>query len=134
MSETQAEYSEDNNNERIIYADDLCELVCVDAPGPGGACHEYIIRGPDRDDGKDREIFAEVSFQYGALKEEGTRPGASDLALIYIAIDRIYHFQNGQFPCRENELTLTKLEEAMHWQCHRLVNRQSRGVEGKDEA
>ena len=38
------------------------------------------------------------------------------------------------FPCRENGLTITKLEEAQHWQIHRTMDRQKRGVEGKNLA
>lgn len=42
-------------------------------------------------------------------------------------------YQNDRFPCRENSLTITKLEEALMWNYQRTKNRQARGVEGKDE-
>lgn len=41
---------------------------------------------------------------------------------------------NAVFPCRENALSITKIEEAIHWQEHRTKNRQQRNVEGKMEA
>lgn len=41
---------------------------------------------------------------------------------------------NDKFPCRENAITITKLEEALLWQRHRTVNREARGVEGLNEA
>jgi len=37
---------------------------------------------------------------------------------------------NARFPCRENALTITKLEEAMAWQEKRTKNRVKAGVEG----
>lgn len=39
-------------------------------------------------------------------------------------------YLNVKFPCRENAITITKLEEALMWQKHRTVNREIRGVEG----
>lgn len=38
---------------------------------------------------------------------------------------------NDKFPCRENAITLTKLDEAILWQRERTRERTERGVEGK---
>lgn len=38
---------------------------------------------------------------------------------------------NKKFPCRQNALAITKLEEAMHWLTDRRNDREKRGVEGK---
>ena len=46
----------------------------------------------------------------------------------------LFESLNGAFPCRENALTITKIEEAIHWQTARTANRIKRGVEGKNEA
>ena len=40
-------------------------------------------------------------------------------------------YLNKDYPCRENAMTITKLDEAMMWQKHRTANRVARGVEGK---
>jgi len=40
---------------------------------------------------------------------------------------------NVDYPCRENSMTITKLEEALMWQEKRTKNREARGVEGKYE-
>lgn len=40
---------------------------------------------------------------------------------------------NKKFPCRENALTITKLEEALMWQEKRTKDRVKRGVEGADK-
>jgi len=42
-------------------------------------------------------------------------------------------YLNAKFPCRENAITITKLEEALMWQKKRTENRVSRNVEGKNE-
>ncbi len=46
-----------------------------------------------------------------------------------------YLFQslNEAFPCRENALTITKIEEAIHWQEARTRDRQRRNVEGTNQ-
>jgi hypothetical protein len=50
--------------------------------------------------------------------------------VIQAALDRLYFYQAGKFKCRENALTITKLEEALHWCQHRTADREERGVEG----
>lgn len=45
----------------------------------------------------------------------------------------LFESLNEAFPCRENSLTITKIEEAIHWQDARTKNRIQRGVEGKNE-
>jgi len=53
--------------------------------------------------------------------------------LISVALEMIKYF-NSKFPCKENAMTITKLEESLHWQTARTQNRIERGVEGKNEA
>lgn len=45
----------------------------------------------------------------------------------------LFESLNEAFPCRENALTITKIEEAIHWQEARTKNRQKRGVEGQNK-
>lgn len=42
-------------------------------------------------------------------------------------------YLNTKFPCRENSITITKLEEALMWQNKRTENRIKRNVEGFDK-
>jgi len=42
-------------------------------------------------------------------------------------------YLNDKFPCRENAITITKLEEALMWQNKRTSDRVDRGVEGRNE-
>lgn len=42
----------------------------------------------------------------------------------------LFESLNETFPCRENALSITKIEEAIHWQDARTKDRQRRQVEG----
>ena len=46
----------------------------------------------------------------------------------------LFESLNEAFPCRENALTITKIEEAIHWQDARTKDRQRRAVEGQNKA
>jgi len=45
-------------------------------------------------------------------------------------IDRMNYLQS-KFPCRENAIVITKLEESLMWLNKRTADRLKRGVEGK---
>lgn len=96
-----------------------------DEPGPGGAHHKYgiYIHG----DKYPPEVV--LKFQKGPVKEAGVN-GITEEALLAIVLDRLRGFQRGPYMCRQNALTITKLEEALHWMMDRAVERQRRGVEG----
>ncbi len=101
----------------------------MDEPGEGGACHEYylspVVTVADEVAGR----FGHISFQNGPVKENGVN-GCHQEDLLAIVIDRLEHFQAGDFKCRENALALTKIQEALHWLQHRTAARVERGVEG----
>lgn len=59
--------------------------------------------------------------------------GATNEEVLKVLIDRLQYL-NGKFPCRENALVITKLEESLMWLNKRTAERQARGVEGKAAA
>jgi len=71
-----------------------------------------------------------VSFniQHGPIKENG-RNGCDATDLIRYTIG-LYKSFNSAYPCRENSISITKLEEALHWQEARTRDRVTRNVEG----
>lgn len=71
-------------------------------------------------------------LQNGPIKEVGVN-GCQVDQIIRSATDIIRHF-NSVFPCRENSLAITKLEEALHWLDARTRNRVARDVEGTNQA
>lgn len=56
--------------------------------------------------------------------------GTTNEEVLRVLIDRI-QFLNSKFPCRENSIVLTKLEESLMWLEKRTANRKARQVEGK---
>lgn len=69
--------------------------------------------------------------QRGPIKEVGIN-GCQIDDLITFTLGTIQTF-NKKFPCRENSIAITKLEEALHWLDARKRNREDRGVEGHDK-
>ncbi len=74
-----------------------------------------------------------ISFQIqdGPIKEVGVNGCQIDeLGKVWLQILEKF---NKAFPCRENSLTITKIEEALMWQQKRKENREKRNVEGLDK-
>jgi hypothetical protein len=103
----------------------------MDAPGDGGACHDYRVTVlpswscHPRHDG----LVASVRFQNGPVKERGAN-GLTNEALLAILIDRMEGFQSGQFACHDNQMALDHLQSARLWLHKRTMDRVARGVEG----
>jgi hypothetical protein len=91
-------------------------------PFPSGV----LIQGVNVDD-------TSVLFrgQRGPIEEVGVNGCQIDdmIAFARLTIEAF----NAKFPCRENALAITKLEEAEMWLQRRTQNREARGVEGKNE-
>lgn len=68
------------------------------------------------------------TLQNGPIKEVGVN-GCQVTDVIAVA-KRIIEELNKNFPCRENAMTITKLDEALMWQSKRTIDRIERGVEG----
>ena len=115
-----------------IGSNRFTDVLVMDEPGEGGACHEYYISRADDADIVPVGEFGHIKFQKGPVKENGVN-GCHQEDLIAIVIDRLRSFQAGDFACRENALALTKLEEALHWLNHRTNERIDQGVEGTNQ-
>ena len=74
-----------------------------------------------------------MMFQDGPIKEVGEKNGWQNEEVLEALIHRL-NYLNRLFPCRENSITITKLEEALMWQKKRTEDRVSRGVEGTNVA
>jgi len=68
------------------------------------------------------------TIQNGPIKEHGIN-GCQVDTLIHAA-RAIINGLNTKFPCRENSLAVTKLDEALHWLDARKKDREARSVEG----
>lgn len=82
-------------------------------------------------DGMTKYSGGEQLIQFVQKNEDGTIiPGLQNEQLLIALIDRMEKL-NAKFPCRENSIMITKLQEALHWQEHRVKNRINRGVMGE---
>ena len=95
---------------------------------PGlGQVLQFIEKGKRKDapftmaEGDNPEDF--ITYNDGTTNEEVLR----------VLIDRL-QFLNSKFPCRENAIVITNLEESLMWLEKRTSDRQKRGVEGQPKA
>jgi len=74
-----------------------------------------------------------VSFtiQDGPIKEVGVN-GCQIDDVVEWAKNKTEGFQKA-YPCRENALVITKLDEALLWLYKRKADREKRGVEGQNK-
>lgn len=108
---------------KVNGLNDALMIEVLDEPGPGNACHTYVISDGDSDQ------LCFIPFQNGPLQEAGLN-GISNESLLAVVEDRLIGFQSGEFACRENAIALTKIQEAMMWLQKRTRDRMARGVEG----
>ena len=77
-----------------------------------------------------------LQFIHKEPKEEGSTElitisdGTTNEEVLEVLIDRM-NFLQSKFPCRENALVITKLEESLMWLNKRTQDRIKRNVEGK---
>ena len=90
-----------------------------------------IITSDDQDGEEDRVARQEIQFQHGTIPENGIN-GVTNEAVLALLAMRIRAL-NQKFPCRENSIAITKIEEARLWLQERTRVREEQGVEGKNE-
>jgi len=69
----------------------------------------------------------------GAVELNTIADGTTNEDVLSMLIDRMNYLQS-KFPCRENALVITKLEESLMWLNKRTSDRVKRQVEGKQIA
>lgn len=94
---------------------------------------------PDRDTGRisyqkdgERIVDAVIQFQNGPIGENGHN-GIQNEDVLGLMLVRMREL-NKRFPCRENSLAITKMEEALMWLNERTSLRRKQGVEGQNLA
>ena len=120
--------------ETVQTKEKLNNVYAIDEIGPGGANHKYIIVNKEADEQCGTCIqYAEVDFQCGPRKEEGSQHGVIDTDLLEIVRDRLKAFQAGPFSSEYNEQALMHIEQALNWMNKRIEDRIARNVLGKNE-
>lgn len=102
------------------------KVICIDEPGPGNACHKYLVKPV-----KGIDPLTKIGFQNGPIKENGVN-GCQNEDLLAIVIDRLEGFQSGDFACDNNEAALEFCRSALYLLEARTKERKERGVEGRN--
>lgn len=79
------------------------------------------------------QFIEKVPVAEGAKELRTVNDGTTNEEVLRVLIDRLNYLQ-GKFPCRENALVITKLEESLMWLNKRTSDRLARNVEGKAAA
>lgn len=95
----------------------LYELPNFEKPTEPGQQIQFIQKEIVEDD-TEGELFKTVS------------DGTTNEAILTVLIDRLQFLQS-KFPCRENAIVITKLEESLMWLEKRTADRVKRNVDGK---
>lgn len=116
--------------------DEAIQILVLDEPGPGNACHHYMLALPNwkrNPDGSGAEGVIDIHFQKGAVAEAGPN-GISCESLLAVIIDRLEGFQSGSYPCEENAIALDHCQRAIRTLHKRTIERAARRVEGGEKA
>lgn len=114
---------------KINECNEAIKIEVLDEPGHGGACHDYNCSWPDHRGSEFSDGSIYINFQSGPIKEVGTN-GITHEALLAILIDRMEHFQAGEYACNENQLALDHLNSALEAMLSRTRRRVEAGTEG----
>jgi hypothetical protein len=64
-------------------------------------------------------FWTDIKFQSGPVADCGVN-GLTNEVLLTVIADRLETFQKGGRSCRENDMALIKVQEALHWLIHRV--------------
>ena len=95
--------------------------------------HKYELASFEGTDPQTLQFIekVEIAGQPGVLQT--VNDGTTNEEVLEMLIDRMKYL-NGKFPCRENAIVITKLEESLMWLNKRTADRKARNVEGKAAA
>ena len=91
--------------------------------------HKYNLQNFESTNGHQSIQFIEKEAIEGSSLMETIHDGTTNEEVLRMLIDRMNYLQ-GKFPCRENAIVITKLEESLMWLEKRTADRVKRDVEG----
>lgn len=96
--------------------------------------HRYELSNFENkeDSGQVLQFIQKEPEYKGSVNFVTVNDGTTNEELIEVLINRLNYLE-GNFPCRENSIAITKLEEALMWLNKRTQDRIKRGVEGKHQ-
>jgi hypothetical protein len=92
--------------------------------------HKYSLSNFEGDGDQILQFIEKVPTTEDSTRLRTVNDGTTNEEVLAMILDRITHLQS-KFPCRENAIVITKLEESLMWLNKRTSDRKARGVEGK---
>jgi len=98
------------------------------------AGHTYELSNFENKDseGQKLQFIHKEPISEGSTELKTVSDGTTNEELIEVLIDRL-NFLQSKFPCRENSIVITKLEESLMWLNKRTEDRIKRNVEGQNK-
>lgn len=109
------------------HVENALKLLCESNPNRVKMLDEFI-NIDNIEDVKGIAPVVKFTIQSDPISEVGINGVQAQDMLEYVKC--LFQSLNDVFPCRENALTITKIEEAIHWQEARTKDRLNRLVEG----
>jgi len=96
------------------------------------AGHQYELSNFENKDqqGQILQFIHKEPKEEGSIELVTVADGTTNEEVLEVLIDRM-NFLQAKFPCRENAIAITKLDEALLWLNKRTQDRLKRNVEGK---
>ena len=95
--------------------------------------HLYELQSFEGSEPQELQFIEKVPVEEGAIELKTVNDGTTNEELLKVLINRMQYL-NSKFPCRENSIVITKLEESLMWLEKRTADRVARNVEGKQIA
>jgi hypothetical protein len=97
--------------------------------------HKYELANFENKEvaGQTLQFIEKFPISAGSTELKTINDGTTNEELLDVLINRMNYLQ-GKFPCRENAIAITNLEQALMWLNKRTNDRVKRQVEGKQIA
>lgn len=95
--------------------------------------HKYELQHYGNEGGTESLTFIKKTPNTATNELLTEYDGTTNEEVLRVLIDRLQYLQT-KFPCRENSIVITKLEESLMWLDKRATDREKRGVLGKNLA
>jgi len=97
------------------------------------AGHTYELSNFENKDavGQTLQFIHKEPISEGSTELKTVSDGTTNEEVLEVLIDRMQFLQS-KFPCRENAIVITNLEESLMWLNKRTADRVKRNVEGKN--
>lgn len=95
--------------------------------------HAYELQNFESTGSQELRFIKKEPISEGSTELKTVMDGTTNEEVLLVLINRL-QILNKKFPCRENSVVITKLEEAWLWLNYRTSERKIRGVEGKQIA